>query len=247
VSSLAVEFYRVRSDGLPNLGVLLLTFAFGVAIAAPCSAQNYSPEVSAVMRHAGDLYAHHDLAGATEALRRGVARYPDSAQLHFMLGNAYFRGGKWLPAADEYVKSGRQRPNHPDTFLSLGYAYYRAGRYEQAVVAWNQAVALSPTDALPRMSLGLGLLREHNIDEARREFFLGMRADPNWRYRLQIDMRCPHEMIPDIVAAMSSKGPTNAQTERERSESRSVPSVKQRATTGSTFNEVGKRHGELYA
>jgi Flp pilus assembly protein TadD len=198
VLSLAVEYYRVRSEDLPNLGVLLLTFAFAVLIAAPCSAQNYSPGVSAVMRHAADLYAHHDLNGATQVLRNGVARYPDSAQLHFMLGNAYLRAQRWLPAAAEYQKSAELRPHHPDTPLNLGYAYYGAGRHSLAVAAWREAVRQSPRDTLPAVSLTLGLYADGDEHGARECMIQTMRLNPGWKRLVSRDFRWSPDMRRDI-------------------------------------------------
>lgn len=175
-----------------------MTLAFAGAAVTPCYAQNYSPEVSAVMRRAGDLYAHHDLNGATEALRKGVERYPDSAQLHFMLGNAYLRAQRWLPAAAEYQKSSQLRPHYPDTPLNLGYAYYGAGQHNLAVAAWREAVRQSPRDALPTVSLALGLYADGHPLEARECMMQTMRLDLGWKRRVSKDFRWSPDMRRDI-------------------------------------------------
>ena len=195
--SLVVDSYRVKSEGLLNLGVLLLTLAFAGAAVTPCYAQNYSPEESAVMRHAGDLYAHHDLNGAIEALRKGVARYPDSAQLHFMLGNALMRGHAWRAAIPEYSASVKLRPQYPDVYLNLGYALYHARMTSHAVDAWRTASQQSPRDALIHASLALGLLATGNRPAALEEITAAQELDPAWRHIAAVDFRWNDAMRAD--------------------------------------------------
>jgi Flp pilus assembly protein TadD len=177
------------------------------------------------MQHAGELYRDGHLGSSAAVLERGIAQYPDSAQLHFMLGNAYFREHKWLPAAGQYERSARLRPNHPDTFLSLGYARYHIGQFQRAVSAWQQAVSLAPSDALPRLSLGLGLIKEQKIQDAQGELLIGMRLDPNWQNRLRLDVRFTPQMMQDIATVMSGRPSAVAESrhaalgERERPKS----------------------------
>jgi Flp pilus assembly protein TadD len=172
------------------------------------------PGAIAVMQHAGQLYRDGHLGSSAAVLERGIAQYPDSAQLHFMLGNAYFREHKWLPAAGQYERSARLRPNHPDTFLSLGYADYQAGLDDRAVRAWHRAVDLSPNDALTHLSLGLGLIREQKIQDAQGELLIGMRLDPNWQNRLQLDVRFTPQMMQDIASVMSGRPSAVAESKR---------------------------------
>jgi tetratricopeptide (TPR) repeat protein len=144
---------------------------------------------------ASDLYRRGNLASATKVLEEGTRQFPESAQLHFMLGNAYFRAGKWDTAASQYQVSESLRPNHPDTPLNLGYAFYRAGRTDEAVEAWRRSVALSPYDALPYLSLGVGLAAQRKPAESRGCVVKAISLDANWKRRVSRDVRWSPEMV----------------------------------------------------
>lgn len=178
-----------------------------VASGATCLGASAPPEAS-VAQQASHLYALHDLASATAILQQGVKQYPDSAQLHFMLGNAYLRSGKWLPAASEYEKSAKLRPIHSDTQLNLGYAYYHAGNRDEAIKAWRKAVALSPRDSLPAVSLALGLYADGHEHEARECMMRAMRMDPGWNRRVELDFRWSPDMRTEIDELAKASGDT---------------------------------------
>lgn len=157
------------------------------------SAENAQPA-----RNAAERYAQDDLEGAVIVLREAVETNPQGAQLHFMLANALFRQEDWAGAIQHYSQAARLREHHPDTYLDLGFAQYRIGNIEDAVAAWSTAVRQSPNDALPHLSLALGLRAHGLFDVARRHIVRAIELDPQWQERLAIDLRWTPGMIREV-------------------------------------------------
>lgn len=144
------------------------------------------------------LYARGDLNGAVKVLRQAINTRPQDAQLHFMLANALFRQRGWLGAIHHYSEAAHLRAQHPDTYLGLGHACYQAGQMDEAVAAWRTAVRQSPGDALPHLSLAVGLNAQGRVVEARQHIAVAVDLDPGWRRRISIDVRWTHEMVREV-------------------------------------------------
>lgn len=152
---------------------------------------------TAIARQAGALYAQGQLGSATKVLREGVREYPDSAQLHFMLGNALMRAHAWHAAIPEYQASAKLRPQHPDTYLNLGYALFHSGMPSKAVDAWKTASQQSPRDSLIRASLAISLLATGDRPAALKEIAAAQGIDPGWRRIAAVDFRWNDRMRAD--------------------------------------------------
>lgn len=213
-SAAAVESYPaiIRTDRKRNSylhrpgGIRLVAMsALVISIVAPCSAEVYSPEVSAVLQQVREFYIHGDRNGAAAAIRDGVARYPQSAQLHFMLGNVLMREHSWSPAIPQYQKAAQLRPFHADTYLNLGYAYYHTGRKREAVQAWQVASRQSPAAAMIHATLAVGLFEIGSKPEALDELGRAWRLDPQstWRVDVVKDLRWDSKMRADADRLMA--------------------------------------------
>lgn len=166
--------------------------------AASESANTPTVDTATAPRRAHAYYARGDLQGAITVLKEATRADPDDAQLHFMLGSAYFRQQQWNRAVDEYQQAARLRPRHPDTHLSLGYALYRADQVEEATAAWLTALQQTPGDALMHLSLAVGLNQLGQNLRARQHVARAIKVDNSWQYRLSIDIRWTPEMLDEI-------------------------------------------------
>jgi Flp pilus assembly protein TadD len=198
---------------MPNIRLVAMLLV--VAIVAPCSAEVYSPEVSAVLQRVRGFYIHGDRDGAAAAIRDGVARYPNSGQLHFMLGNVLMRAHSWSSAIPQYQKAAQLRAFHPDTYLNLGYAFYHAGRTREAVEAWRVASRQSPNDAMIHATLAIGLLEIGSRHDALDELASAWRLDRRsaWRSAAVTDFRWDNRMRTDAdkLMAEAARGAANPQ------------------------------------
>jgi Flp pilus assembly protein TadD len=158
-----------------------------------------SADPEEIMQASAAFYAEGRLDRATAVLRDGVETYPADAQLHFMLANAFFRQQDWPGAVRHFEQASRLRPAHPDTYLWLGHAHFSSGQIEAAVKAWQTAVRQSPHDALPSLSLAMGLHRNGDATASRRRMRQAMALDENWRERISNDVRWTTAMVEALI------------------------------------------------
>jgi Flp pilus assembly protein TadD len=160
-----------------------------------------------ILLESSRLYAEGDLGAAVELLGRAVEAEPENPELRFVFANALFRQERWKEAAQQYLAAAEHRPRHPDTVLGLGYSLYRSGEVDAAVEAWSVAVRLTPADALPHLSLAIGLLSQERPEEARDRFRVAVELDPMWHRRLEIDIRWTPAMLHKLSTLATSLVP----------------------------------------
>ncbi len=91
-----------------------------------------------------------------QALQDGLARHPDSAELHLALGNLHGSAGNPAEAIAAYRRALELNPALADADLALALALLGQGRREEAVRALNHARQMQPT--YPKALLLLGRL-----------------------------------------------------------------------------------------
>jgi tetratricopeptide (TPR) repeat protein len=158
---------------------------------------DYRDATEAALRSA-QLYTRGDLEGAVQVLRNAIRLWPQNPKLHFMLANGLFRQREWSGAIQHYREAAQLRTQHPDTHLGLGYACYRDGRTDEAVMAWRTAVHQSPYDALPHLSLAVGLQTQGQLVEAHHHAARALGLDPGWQQRIAGDIRWTEEMRREV-------------------------------------------------
>lgn len=124
------------------------------------------------------LYEAGDYDGALALLRRALALYPDSVELHVSM--AYTR-----LAREEYpwARSGFERalalePDHEEALAGVGEALLKLGERARAFLAFERILDLGfETDCELMLCVGRALLRESLLDRAERFFRLAVEAD----------------------------------------------------------------------
>ncbi|MFQ5922035.1 MAG: tetratricopeptide repeat protein [Anaerolineales bacterium] len=110
--------------------------------------------------------------GALEADPDNPTRYEGLTEL------AYRRGG--APAGIEMVEAGMQRfPEHTAFYESAGWWYWELGDINQAVLAFNQAIELSPTNSTAYRALANLLASLGREAEAEELMMRGLEQNPN--------------------------------------------------------------------
>ena len=95
------------------------------------------------------------LAAVTTAAPKVWAQADAAAA--YQLGKTAFLDGKFDKARELFAQASQTDPKNPEVFLWLGKAQYQSGHVEDAVVAWNATVKLSPNE--PYASQMLSALR----------------------------------------------------------------------------------------
>lgn len=102
---------------------------------------------------------------ASQALEKGLEKYPDNVDLWVGLGNALVAhgGGVMSPAAAlAFDEAARRDPSHPAPPFFAGLAMAQSGDLKGAEAVWSQLLERSPADApwRPDLEQRLAQLRE---------------------------------------------------------------------------------------
>ena len=83
-----------------------------------------------------------------------ASRYPDSALVHYILGNAYAKLGFFPDAATAFQEAIKLKPDYLDAWYNLGGADMRTGKLPEAANVFQQLAKLSPHDPQVWNNLG---------------------------------------------------------------------------------------------
>ncbi len=83
-----------------------------------------------------------------------AGRYPNSALVHYILGEAYAKLGFFPDAATAFQEAIKLKPDYTDAWYNLGWAYTRAGKSSEAADVFQQLLKLTPRDPVVWADLG---------------------------------------------------------------------------------------------
>jgi tetratricopeptide (TPR) repeat protein len=95
-----------------------------------------------------------------------LQRFPNSAWIHLLLGEAYSVKGHDNDARREYRLAANVNPDLQEAHYRLGYLAFNAGDNQQAVTEFGKELDLNPTFADAHLFLGETLLRLGRTQEA---------------------------------------------------------------------------------
>jgi len=108
----------------------------GCATTPPEQAPTETAPLSPVLR------LRQNLAEVREAIKAD----PENAQLHYILGNAYFDLAEFEKARRAYEAAVRMDPDHAAAYCNLGLSLKRLGSLNKAVEAYRAALEIAPDD-----------------------------------------------------------------------------------------------------
>ena len=98
------------------------------------------------------LYAPYNLQVGEAAARKAVELYPNEADPHDYLGDAYRAAGKLDQAASEYTKCAELDPTRGLCLQQRGHVNTFLGKYPEARADYDAAVALATGNAKPNLA-----------------------------------------------------------------------------------------------
>lgn len=116
------------------------------------------PDSLVFLQLAEALRRRGHLDGALTVARNGLARYPDLAEAHDLLGRIHSDRGEGDAAFDAWTDCLRIRPDTPGALKGLGFLYYRMGDLARSLRQLEAAAALAPGD--PTLSVAIARVRE---------------------------------------------------------------------------------------
>ena len=119
---------------------------------------------------------------AEQAFLQAIVQHPDIAWPHYALGISYFRSGLWEKAREEFMKADRSKLHIPMLYHVIGSTYLALDKKELAEQAFQNALKEFPGKRKYHAGIhdGLGglLIRKKRLEDAKREFNLALRFDP---------------------------------------------------------------------
>jgi serine/threonine-protein kinase len=106
-----------------------------------------------------------DLAKTIEELGLAIESFPHRADLHLALGNVLLDAGRFEEAVREYEQAARLEPGSPKGPFSAGITYSRLRRREEAIRAFNRAIAVAPDYHPVKLVKGQAYLRWYGIPD----------------------------------------------------------------------------------
>ena len=105
---------------------------------------------------------------------------PNNWLANYNLGRVFYDMGIYRASEGRFEQVVRIYPAMPDTYLQLGLIDIKTNRPDEAEKNLRHAVALQPTEATFRFSLGIALQIEGKCDDARAEFAETLALDPSF-------------------------------------------------------------------
>jgi tetratricopeptide (TPR) repeat protein len=123
--------------------------------------------------------ADFDLEGALSSLREAVNVEPGNALARARLSELLLSFGRLDEALGEARIAAAQPPEIARTQTVLGFAYLAQIRTKESRAAFEKAIGLDQADPLPRLGLGLAMIRDGDMEAGRKEIEIAASLDPN--------------------------------------------------------------------
>lgn len=117
-------------------------------------------------------------AEAIAMLRKVVAEDPNVIDGWFMLGNEYFKAGKFPEAIAQFSRALDLKPDYDLAIINMANAYRRMGRDDAALAGYERYVQIDPKNAYVRYQIGEIYMDRREWVRAEQEFAAALSIDP---------------------------------------------------------------------
>lgn len=116
----------------------------------------------------GKLYLQvGDYENAAFYLKKATNEFPDSTRIHLLLGEAYYKAGRYLLARDHLRTYSRLASDTIDTYWKwLGFTYYKIHEFREAEKALQKYLTLHPQDPEALKMMGVTKFALEELDQA---------------------------------------------------------------------------------
>jgi tetratricopeptide (TPR) repeat protein len=126
---------------------VLCTFSFIIVA--------HAADVGGLMRQGNNLYNRGKHDEALSRYQMAEVLEPDATSIHFNLGNALFRLGRYQDAARELelVMIDKKPERRANAMYNMGNVAFKAGQLDPAIKAYAGALAINPNDRQAKQNL----------------------------------------------------------------------------------------------
>jgi len=153
------SIHRTRTTA--GKSALLTLLLLGTSLAMGALIPEARASASSKNQEGNKLYEEKKYPEALKRYTEAQLAAPDSPQLHYNLGNVFFRQGEVEKAREEYRRAlaAADKSLDPRAVYNLGNTFFNQQQYQEAVDAYQRALKLSPKDMDAKRNLELALLR----------------------------------------------------------------------------------------
>ena len=132
-----------------NRSKLLVLCTLSLVLAA------HAADVGGLMRQGNGLYNRGKYDEALSRYQMAEVLEPDATAIHFNLGNALFRLGRYQDAARELelVMIDKKPERRANAMYNTGNVAFKAGQLDPAIKAYTGALAINPNDKQAKQNL----------------------------------------------------------------------------------------------
>ena len=123
--------------------------------------------------------ANFDLEGALASLQAAVRVEPGNALARARLSEILLSFGRLDEALEEAKQAASRNPDVARSQTVLGFAYLMQVKVQESKSAFERAIELDQADPLPRLGVGLAMIREGGLEAGRKEIEVAASLDPN--------------------------------------------------------------------
>jgi tetratricopeptide (TPR) repeat protein len=124
------------------------------------------------------MMATRNIAAAAKAFEALVARYPETANVHYAYG-VYLLQEQPDKAIEEFKRELELQPGHAWSLMQIAFEYLKRGE-GPAALPWAQQAAAAAPNAFPaHKALGQALLETGDVDGAIKELQMGIKLAPD--------------------------------------------------------------------
>jgi tetratricopeptide (TPR) repeat protein len=139
-----------------------------------------------------------DAAGEYEA---AVKLEPQNQELHFQLGNTFFKRLQFSVALESFDRTLQLDPLNAEAYLMRGDVLVRLGEMQQALAPLNKSLELNPSLTRAHVLLGKVYGAQGNVDEALRHMEKGAVTDKDGSVHYQLSVLYRKLNEPEKAAA----------------------------------------------
>jgi tetratricopeptide (TPR) repeat protein len=122
----------------------------------------YAADVGGLMRQGNGLYSRGKYDEALSRYQMAEVLEPDATAIHYNLGNALFRLGRYQEAARELelVMIDKKPERRANAVYNTGNVAFKAGQLDPAIKAYTAALAINPNDKQAKQNLEFSLKKK---------------------------------------------------------------------------------------
>src|SRR5690349_6612414 len=176
MSDSALSSGRVPACPLrPGKPVLCRFIIAAALLALPACAQNQATDWQEQVRKYAEM---KDWESALRIVDREIALAPNDMDIRAWRARVLEWSGQLAQAEADYLQVLQVSKSDPDNWLGLGKVYVREAKTQEALRAFDAAVALDPARADLHLARGRALAAAGDRKAAEREFQQALKLDP---------------------------------------------------------------------